>query len=223
MGQVTGISQQQQATDIANAASKYNIPATILLGVYGAESSFGSNTGDATYRGPFAFGPPAASQYGYPYVASPTAAQFAQQADAAAHMLSDLYKSHGNNWDQAFRAYSGEPLTGALVYGGYGEAHIQDMVKAAGVTWLMDLQSAGASGITGNNPVTNNPVTNAISSVTSGVGNIAGLVTSLDFWKRLGEVIAGLILVAMGLRSLTGGSVDPIAVVSDAAGKVRAA
>lgn len=85
-------------------------------------------------------------------------------------------------------------------------------VNLSGVPGVSGVQAAAQAANNLNLP---NPL--------SGIDAIAALLTSLDFWKRLGEVIAGLILVAMGLRSLTGGSVDPIEVATSAAAKVRPA
>lgn len=58
---------------------------------------------------------------------------------------------------------------------------------------------------------------NAVGSGLSAVGRIADLVTSASFWLRLGEALLGVILLAMGLRSLTGNTTSPASVVTAAA------
>lgn len=86
---------QPQVVDpfIQQATSKYGIPNAILKGVFGMETAFGANvkTSSAGAEGPFQFIRSTAQQYGYPYTNSPTIGQFQQQADSAAHYLSDLY------------------------------------------------------------------------------------------------------------------------------------
>lgn len=49
-------------------------------------------------------------------------------------------------------------------------------------------------------------VPDAVASVGSAVGSIATLLTSGQFWLRLGEGIAGLLLLYLGLHALTGNS-----------------
>ena len=60
----------------------------------------------------------------------------------------------------------------------------------------------------------------AIGDVGSSVGSIATLLTSGQFWLRLGEAIAGVILLVMGLRSLSGTTTSPMSVARSVARKV---
>lgn len=46
----------------------------------------------------------------------------------------------------------------------------------------------------------------------STIGDLVGMLTSLDTWRRLGEVVLGIALVLMGLRSLTGSETTPVSV-----------
>lgn len=48
-------------------------------------------------------------------------------------------------------------------------------------------------------------------------GQLIGLITSLQFWIRVGECIAGLILLVLGLRSLAGNDDNPIRAIGGAA------
>lgn len=197
-----------QAQAIEQAAKTYGVPDWILMGVYGVETSFGSNssTSGAGAVGPFQFtAPNKGTGVIYPMTNNPNATQFAQQANAAAAYLASLYKSHGNNWDAALRAYSG---------GGYGLAQVQGQLHNLGSTWLFALQDAGGS-VHGTNPISTTVASaaNAVGDTASAVGRIADLVTSSSFWIRFGEAIAGILLLLLGLRALTGGEGNPIKVV----------
>lgn len=193
-----------RANIIATAASNYNVPIDILAGVFGMETAFGSNirTSSAGAIGPFQFLPSTAKQYGYPLTNNPTAAEFQQQADAAAHYLSDLFHQTGS-WETALQHYSG---------GGYGLSQVQAKAQQA-PSWLQSI--IGATGFTSSNPF--GQTAQAAGTTAGALGQIASLLTSSAFWIRLGEAIAGVILIAMGLRSLTGSSTTPVSVAASAA------
>jgi hypothetical protein len=178
--------QQQAAMQFA--ADKYHIPLWVLEGVYAIETSSGSNiaTSSAGAQGAFQFIPSTARQYNYPLTNNVDNVTFGQQADAAAHYLSDLFHGHGGNWDAALHAYSG---------GGYGESQVQSKAggKIAGSDVNPNSPVGAAAGAVG-----------AVGDVATSVGNIATLLTSTEFWLRLGEAIAGIILIYLGLRALTG-------------------
>jgi hypothetical protein len=57
-------------------------------------------------------------------------------------------------------------------------------------------------------------VAGAVGSAGSTIGDLVGMLTSIDFWQRLGESILGILLLVLGLRALTGGSGDPVQLVS---------
>jgi membrane-bound lytic murein transglycosylase B len=103
--------------DIQQAAAKWSIPIEILTGVMGMETDYGRNitTSSAGAVGGFQFIRSTAASYGYPYTNSPNAQQQAQQADSAAHYLSDLIHQHGGDWNAALFSYSG---------GGYGLSQV---------------------------------------------------------------------------------------------------
>lgn len=109
--------QSNQQSVVTQAAQHWNVPPAILAGVWGMETNFGQNvaTSSAGAIGNFQFLPSTAKPYKYPLTNSPTPAQFAQQADSAAHYLSDLHKQYGN-WNEALMHYSG---------GGYGLTQVQ--------------------------------------------------------------------------------------------------
>jgi hypothetical protein len=78
------------AEEIQAASEKYKINPAYLWGVYGTESSFGTNTKDG---GPFQFEPAEAKEYGYPTGVNETGisnfnwSAFTKQAEAAARLL----------------------------------------------------------------------------------------------------------------------------------------
>jgi membrane-bound lytic murein transglycosylase B len=188
--QVQESSASQQLV-IDTAAQHYGIPSAILKGVYGMETAYGTNvtTSSAGAMGAFQFIKSTAAKYNYPYTNDTGAGTFQQQADAAAHYLSDLYHQHGGNWDAALKAYSG---------GGYGLSQVQ--AKSGGKLSGSDI-----------NPTISLP------DPLKTVGDLIGMVTSAAFWLRVLEVIAGAALIAMGLRTLSGTTTTPITVAQGAA------
>lgn len=103
---------------IQQAAKQWGIPVSILTGVYGMETDFGKNiaTSSAGAVGAFQFLPSTAKGYSYPLTNHPDPQQFAQQANAAAHYISDLVKQNHGDMNAALLAYSG---------GGYGLKAVQ--------------------------------------------------------------------------------------------------
>ena len=183
-----------KAEAIASAASKYNVPINILVGVYGQETSFGSDvtTSSAGAVGPFQFIPSTASSYAYPLTNTPTAAQFQQQADAAAHLLSDLYKRTGS-WDSALHSYSG---------GGYGLSQVTAQANKA-PSWLQGiLNSTGFTTTPLDVPA--QTVASAITSPLQAVEAIFTWITTPAHWLKVFEAIAGAIAIFLAIKSLTG-------------------
>ena len=73
---------------------------------------------------------------------------------------------------------------------------------------------------TKHDPSTLGQTVHTFEAVGSGIGSIATFVTSGENWIRMGEVIAGVILVVMGLRTLAGGGPSVSATTSTVAKKV---
>lgn len=175
-------------TAVDNAATKYNVPPEILYGVWQRETSQGQNvaTSTAGAMGNFQFIPTTARQYNYPLTNTPSAKQFQDQADSAAHYLSDLYAQYGD-WNTALQHYSG---------GGYG----LDQVKTA---------YQAASGSKDENSIWSkitSPITapvNAVKDTGEVVGKFYTLVTDIQTWIRFFEAVAGLALIYFGLKELT--------------------
>lgn len=205
----------------AAAAAKWHVPYWLLWGVKVAETgSTGTGIGQVSStgaQGPFQFEPETAAAYGV------NVNNFQSSADGAAHYLHDLKKEHGT-WDAALRAYSG---------GGYGVAHVKAGAKGAGLTPANSQQKAGAElvdleapgGINIPFPGPNVPVTpfQGLGGVGGGIlsspeellqaadsaRNLFEMLTDVHFWIRVGEAIAALILIYMGLHSLTGQGPSP--------------
>lgn len=103
----------KKGNPVAAAALKYKIPESVLMEVFGKETSYGKNvtTSSAGAMGDFQFIPGTAKNYKYPMTNHPTSKQFAEQANAAAHYLADLIRQNNGNINAAMKQYSG---------GGYG-------------------------------------------------------------------------------------------------------
>jgi hypothetical protein len=193
-GTLTVTTPGDPASDpVGKAASAFNVPLDILWGVYGLETDFGANvaTSSAGAQGAFQFLPSTAHRYAYPLTNAPNAQQFAQQATGAAHYLSDLYRqalakglTGDAAWDDALHHYSG---------GGYGLSQVK--AKAKGKDAPNETQSPALS--------IPNPLNVA--------SDFYKLVTSPQTWLRLVEIVGGVVLLAMGLKALTGGAIDPMA------------
>lgn len=138
----------QQKYLITQAAKKWNVPYGIAVGVYGLETDFGHNstTSSGGAIGPFQFLPSTAKSYNYPLTNNPTPAQFAQQADAQSHYLSDLFRQTGS-WDTALQHYSG---------GGYGLTQVNAKAQT-----LLHGGTFSGGGVSPNQAI--------------GVGSVAGL------------------------------------------------
>jgi hypothetical protein len=227
---VPGASPGQESVHagiVKAAAHKWNIPDTILWGVYGTETAFGSavRTSSAGAVGSFQFEPSTASTYGYPVTNATDPKTFAAQADAAAHYLSDLFHQTGS-WSSALSAYNAGPAGGpqpgyvAQVNangGGINAIQISNSTWVAIATALgIALPIAGAAigpeaiaaGLAGEGSAAGTAASTAagVAGKTLGVAAIASLLTSTDFWLRLGEGLLGVLLLYLGLHALTGQS-----------------
>lgn len=199
----------QQAQAIKEAAASAGIPVWVLLGVYGAESSYGT----AYQHG--------GTTYGYFGLTSPglwnPSMSFGQDAQTAANLLAKLFKQHGS-WDAALQAYSG---------GGYGESHVmseatnapsalkQAIGNLATGTGIFTIPVQGAQAVAG----AASSAVGAVGSAVSATESIAQLITSGSFWLRILEGIAAVVLLVLGLRALSGGDGNPVTLVTGAAKK----
>jgi hypothetical protein len=199
------ISPADQAATIVGISVKYKIPLNALLGIYGQETTFGtaSNmTSSAGAMGPFQFIPSTAAKYNYPLTNNPTLSQFQQQADAWGRYLV------ANNPSRSSSGWA--PAMG----GGYTESQAESTLKSmpaalkSGLSRAILMAQANGQSIPGD--VSTTPAAGPASVIAAAkdaidsVPKFLSLITSQAFLIRLGEVIAGMILLAMGLRSLTG-------------------
>jgi hypothetical protein len=88
---------------ISAAEKKYGLPGGLVRGVYGTESSFGRDTGpsSAGALGNYQMLPGNLEHYNVKL------GDFASETEGAAHMLSDLYKSHQRNLRATLADYGG--------------------------------------------------------------------------------------------------------------------
>jgi soluble lytic murein transglycosylase-like protein len=102
--------------------ARYGLPAGLLQGVWGTESSFGANTGlsSAGASGNFQFMPSTAAQYGV------TVGDFASEAEGAAKYLQDLHAQRGS-WSGALMGYNG-----VVNNVDKGEKYVNDVARNSG-------------------------------------------------------------------------------------------
>jgi hypothetical protein len=206
-----------QESIVTAAGKKHGVPPNLLWGVYGVETSHGSNisTSSAGAKGAFQFIESTAHSYGYPYTNAHDEKTFTAQADVAAKYLSDLYREHGS-WDAAIKAYSG---------GGYGyqQAKAQGKMSSKGSTLFSDVfgfelfpgeteWDKKAQAAVGN-PPSPGEVVSGVESVVTGLtntvdstGKFLKAITEPETWLRVAEGVGGMVLLAMGLKTLTRGS-----------------
>ncbi|WP_429565673.1 transglycosylase SLT domain-containing protein [Paraburkholderia sp. MM6662-R1] len=93
----------ERAAQLNATERKYNLPAGLLRGVYGTESSFGKNTGvsSAGAEGHFQFMKETAARYGVKI------GDFDSEQEGAGHYLSDLIKRRHGDVKAALRDYDG--------------------------------------------------------------------------------------------------------------------
>jgi soluble lytic murein transglycosylase-like protein len=188
MAQIQASSGQQEVI-LQYAAGRYDVPESILKGVYGVETNSGKNiaTSSAGAMGAFQFLPSTAKSYGYPLTNNVNSSVLTQQATAAAHYLSDLYKRTGS-WDAALKAYSG---------GGYGLAQVQAKSGASFPNNDFTGPVAGALN-------TASSVINAPADIASAIGGVWGSLTTPALWKRVLYFVGGAVLLFWGIKELTG-------------------
>lgn len=194
-----GPSQQSAATAIVNAASKYGVPVTLLAGVYGRESSFGTAYG------------PGQKTYGYFGLTSPglwnPSMTLQQSADTAAQTLSNLYKQT-KSWNAATLAYSNSAYNATDAQSTAATNH---GLLSAIATAIVDLPTgtsappgvSGPGGVAGaldSAATSTGTAVSTAANATKTVGQFLGDLTKLSTWLRVVEVIGGLALIILSLR-----------------------
>jgi hypothetical protein len=107
-------------TRLSGLEQQYGLPAGLLDGVWGAETSWGANnrTSSAGAKGNFQMLDGTAKQYGVQI------GSFLSESDGAARMYRDLLKGNGGNLDKALAAYN------------WGQGNLNKDIKAHGDDWL---------------------------------------------------------------------------------------
>lgn len=216
-----GVSRGVSANNVsivAAAARRYRVPLWVLVGVKLQETGRDSgiepngkgrlNAEGSGAAGPFQFIPSTAAQYHV------NVNDFASSAYGASHYLSDLHRQLGS-WDAALRAYSG---------GGYGEAQIRSQAATVGigpttrdVSWLGEAWGTvkglfapkwpGGQGSPGSIQGGKEGIEGAAKAISGPFGALEHffeILTSGETWLRIGETLAGAILIYLGLKALTG-------------------
>jgi hypothetical protein len=186
---------------IARAAKRWGVPPWILVGMYGIETSFGRNVAvsSAGAQGPFQFLASTGAMF------PGDERKFGPAAESAAHYMHDLKQQYGS-WDAALQHYSG---------GGYGLAEVRDSFHSAPADLKLPgpIPDIGLPGpdIGGGGGLPGIPSPGDLLSFPGEIVDAASamvalfkLLSDIQTWIRLGEAIAGVILIHMGLKGLSG-------------------
>lgn len=190
---------------VRRAARAWGVPPRILWGVYGAESTWGTN--GTNYFG-LIFPE-------YDGVAVTSTQNLPQNAAVASRLLAKLHNETGS-WEGALRKYSG---------GGYGLAHAEELGRggsAQGAQFVSLWETLGKLPLIetlnpknwlnpkGPPPVLEKEKERVEKGASFGVdaiekaGEVLDVLLQGSTWVRIGEIIAGAILIYMGLKALTG-------------------
>ncbi len=205
---------------MADAARRWNVPLWALVGVKLSES--GSAT---SFDNLFELEPATASSLGVKDTSN-----WSESANGAARLLSEYHHQFGT-WNAAFEAYNGGP--GAVGRGyAYDEAHVKSKLAEFGVSDLASTtQNVSFLGEVGkgfekeleglfvphgpklplapeapgleNNPLTTESPLNGFGGLGQ-IGSAISALTNIQTWIRIGEVIAGAVLIVLALKALTG-------------------
>lgn len=175
--------------------TEHGLPGYIGWGIYGAESSYGKVGLGRT--GGFGFGLIEPSYNGK----SPREGQLYYNAEIAAETLEGLLRSEGG-LANAVWAYSGHSYhlghLAELGHAGGSGGNFHESHPGAGPEGLIEPGIGGEL----NLPSIPNPL--------EAIGNFFSLLTSGETWLRIGEVLAGVILLFLGLKNLTGAELPSV-------------
>jgi hypothetical protein len=198
--------ESQQLAVIKAAAARYGIDWRTLLGVYGTESGYGANEGPSSTGalGPFQFEPATAKHYG---LANPW--DFTSSANAAARYLRDLGADGdvgSSKTAKALNSYNGNGLG----------------TKVGDYVFKVRTLGQGLHATLVPNDPTDLPqkAYDAAKSALSVPEQFLNLIRNPQTWLRLVEMIVGAALLLMGLKTFSGGAVDPVGVVARGAAAV---
>ncbi len=189
------------------AAAKHGVPEDVLLGVYGLESTFGSNPKDSSAgaQGPFQFEPATGAGYGLDTPAKRRNLSLA--ADAAARKLAND-AGPGHDWGAAIRKYGG----------GYSLADVLAEAKhAPGGGTTGGPESLGA-GVDYSTPGAATGVAEELKRIADAFGAFAGLLTP-EGMKRILLIVIGGVATLWAIQQLSKSlfGANPVAPVNAAA------
>lgn len=216
-GKVTG-GGVSPSNVLLEASRRWHVPLWVLVGVKLMES------GTSTGANAFQFEPGTARSMGV------NVNDFSSSANGAARLLAKYHHQYGS-WNAAFEGYNGGP--GAIGRGyAYTEGDILAKLKefgtskselGGGQTQLTSFSLKGfksaldkifgyalggvaAGGKTGEAIHEADPgaIAGSLLGPLASVGTFFSYLTSGETWIRLAEILAGSILLYMGLKSLTG-------------------
>ncbi len=175
---------ENEKAEIEKIFHERGLPGWLGWGTYGAESSYGKVGLGRT--GGFGFGLIEPSYEGK----APKAGDVYYNAEIAA----DLYKhllAEGLDLPQAISKYSG---------GSYGEQHVFQLGGEKASSFRAEHEGKDTEGTLGEPGLPEPSIGNPLDTI----GSLISLLTSGETWLRLGEIVAGGILLLLGLKSLTG-------------------
>lgn len=116
---------------------------------------------------------------------------------------------------------------GAIELGGFGAgaAGAAGLAGAAAVDAATGADTAAAGAAGGVASKLGSALTSGVAKDVTGaaaLGGLAAMLTSIDFWQRIGEAILGVALLLLGLRAMTGGSGDPVQLIQRTTRRVAA-
>ena len=167
------------ASTITSAANQYGVPANLLYGLIGQESSFNPYAQNGNASGIAQFMPGTAQQYGVD-VYNPTSSIY-----GAANYLSDLYNKTGS-WVSAVTGYGTIPSSGTMTA---GQQSVYQTALAADGAVVSGGQTTGPSGTV---------------TTTSLLGNVENYLSS-GVW-RAGVLVIAVVLLIFGMVSLVKGT-----------------
>lgn len=176
------IFQADERSEIEQVFDKAGLPGWLGWGTYGAESSYGkaANSGHG-------FGLIGSSYFGH----VPKGSDPVYNAGVAAAAYKG-YLAEGMDLPEAIEHFSG---------GEYTEAHVFELGGEKGSGFLAQHGGKDTEGTLGE------PGIGGIGGLTNPLDTVASLIkilTSGETWIRLGEVIAGGLLLLLALKALTG-------------------
>ena len=107
------LGQSNQYPFVSRIAEQYGLSPHTLWGIYGTETSYGSNitTSSTGAKGGFQFEPATAKAYGYPLTNHPNSKQFEEQATATARYIQANKQKYGSEAKAVEAYYAGHPGT----------------------------------------------------------------------------------------------------------------